>query len=94
MYTTAQAMSYLCLLLFPYPYIKANCTKWQRIFFCVTIACVMSNFADELNFDPIHFGINEVILPLLVFPISYYSIKNKKSGTKPNDTGTNNSTFN
>lgn len=63
LYYTGQATSFVLILLSQYW--KTRC-RLSDFMFTFTLSIALSNMLDEFYFDPLHFGWNEVIVPILI----------------------------
>lgn len=73
LYCRGQGFSFLLILLAGV--IKDNEDKLSRIFFDFTIGLAINNLIDELYFDPLHLGWNEIVFGGIVFIITIGRVK-------------------
>lgn len=78
MYFIGQALSYVLILLAGYFRTK---DKVVDIVFELTLWLAVSNLMDELFFDPIHLGINEIIFAILMIIYAIQQYKQYKRTT-------------
>lgn len=53
--------------------------KWNRRIYRITMALTVSNLLDELFFDPLHLGINEVVFAVVVIIYEIFIHKTNES---------------
>ena len=62
-YSVGQAVSYLFLLGYVYDRVKSMA---EHILFEIVFWCAVSNLLDELFFDPLHLGLNEILFAIFI----------------------------
>lgn len=68
-FAVGQAMSWVLVLL----YVKeAGKTNTQQIVYEIALWLSLSNLADELFFDPLHLGINELVFAVFIIIFTIY----------------------
>lgn len=76
-FAVGQAISWLFLL----AYVKDKLeSKVERVIYDIIVWCAVSNLMDELFFDPIHLGINEVVFAVFIIGwtvVKYHPFKLK-----------------
>ena len=68
-YYTGQALSFFLILI---AHLYKGQAKYAEMVYRIALWLAASNLIDELFFDPVHFGINEIVFAIVIIGMEFF----------------------